>query len=454
MGILDTPVTPASLGVVPKWKPTTAYTAGDKVVSPNGDIVSAITSFTSGASYNAANWNVSASYAGKVTSPFLAGTNYSPAKSYDTTRNIYNLNGANWKYARAAMARARAGAGLCRIGVIGDSIAAGWGATNNAAEAWPQKMREALATQGFPAAGTGDVMTGSRGVWGATNADTRFGGGWTLVASANNTGGFGVLTTANGNTYGFTSDKAGTVIEFTYGTQPGWGTFTAVVKNSAGTTLSTTSYDSNQAVAVRRVTLTGLVLDVGSTIVFTATSTNIICVFSCGVRNTTGVLVTNLGVGSSSTSTWNQFAAPGAGFNAGYTAKGVLAAGVDILLIALGVNDAVHASSGVTPAQYATNLAAIVNELKTATTAVALVHPIPGFPGGTQNLWTSPSSSGYSSATFYQQADALGIPMVDMSDRWQDYNTANATGLMSDQVHPSTAGHQRAGLDVAGLLSA
>jgi hypothetical protein len=48
---------------VPKWKPTTAYAAGDKVLNPNGDVVTAKTSFTSGASYNASNWNLSSAYA-------------------------------------------------------------------------------------------------------------------------------------------------------------------------------------------------------------------------------------------------------------------------------------------------------------------------------------------------------------------------------------------------------
>jgi len=67
--------------VVPKWKATTAYAAGDKVISPNGDIVSAKVAFTSGASYNAANWNTSATYVtqSSVTDP--AGPlalNYAP----------------------------------------------------------------------------------------------------------------------------------------------------------------------------------------------------------------------------------------------------------------------------------------------------------------------------------------------------------------------------------------
>jgi hypothetical protein len=41
---------------VPTWQPTTAYTAGTVVLSPAGYLVQAIGSFTSGASFNAANW--------------------------------------------------------------------------------------------------------------------------------------------------------------------------------------------------------------------------------------------------------------------------------------------------------------------------------------------------------------------------------------------------------------
>jgi len=43
----------------PRWKANTAYAAGVAVLSPAGDIVTAKTGFTSGASYDAANWNLS-----------------------------------------------------------------------------------------------------------------------------------------------------------------------------------------------------------------------------------------------------------------------------------------------------------------------------------------------------------------------------------------------------------
>lgn len=47
---------------VPKWKATTAYVTGDKVVNPSGDIVTAKSNFTSGASYSASNWTGSSTY--------------------------------------------------------------------------------------------------------------------------------------------------------------------------------------------------------------------------------------------------------------------------------------------------------------------------------------------------------------------------------------------------------
>lgn len=46
-------------GLVPVWKATTAYVAGQRAIAPNGDVVSAKVNFTSGAAYDPANWNAS-----------------------------------------------------------------------------------------------------------------------------------------------------------------------------------------------------------------------------------------------------------------------------------------------------------------------------------------------------------------------------------------------------------
>lgn len=44
---------------VPAWAPTTAYVQGQQVLNPSGQVVAAKVAFTSGATYNAANWNAS-----------------------------------------------------------------------------------------------------------------------------------------------------------------------------------------------------------------------------------------------------------------------------------------------------------------------------------------------------------------------------------------------------------
>ncbi|ASN20711.1 polysaccharide deacetylase family protein [Arthrobacter sp. YN] len=48
----------STVQALPRWKANTVYTAGQLVVSPAGDIVSAKVTFTSAAAYDAANWNL------------------------------------------------------------------------------------------------------------------------------------------------------------------------------------------------------------------------------------------------------------------------------------------------------------------------------------------------------------------------------------------------------------
>ncbi|MFE4197360.1 polysaccharide deacetylase family protein [Paenarthrobacter sp. NPDC056912] len=49
----------STAGLVPVFKSSTAYTAGQKVIAPSGDVVAAKVNFTSGASYSISNWNPS-----------------------------------------------------------------------------------------------------------------------------------------------------------------------------------------------------------------------------------------------------------------------------------------------------------------------------------------------------------------------------------------------------------
>jgi parallel beta-helix repeat protein len=46
-----------------RWAPSTAYNLGEQVLSPNNDVVSAVAAHTSGASYTAASWRLSGTFA-------------------------------------------------------------------------------------------------------------------------------------------------------------------------------------------------------------------------------------------------------------------------------------------------------------------------------------------------------------------------------------------------------
>lgn len=49
----------SATGLIPKWKASAAYAAGQMVVAPSGDLVTAKVAFTSGTTYSAANWDLS-----------------------------------------------------------------------------------------------------------------------------------------------------------------------------------------------------------------------------------------------------------------------------------------------------------------------------------------------------------------------------------------------------------
>ena len=62
---VDTSIATHTAGIaatIPRWAPTTFYTLGQQVISPNNDVVSAIAAHTSGGSFTAGNWTLSSTY--------------------------------------------------------------------------------------------------------------------------------------------------------------------------------------------------------------------------------------------------------------------------------------------------------------------------------------------------------------------------------------------------------
>lgn len=86
---------------VPRWAPSTAYIAGQQVVSPNNDVVTANTSFTSGATFSQANWSLSSnSYARGLIARTRSTTNQSGITAAGAPFIVLNIPAVTLKAGR------------------------------------------------------------------------------------------------------------------------------------------------------------------------------------------------------------------------------------------------------------------------------------------------------------------------------------------------------------------
>ncbi|NUS56454.1 MAG: hypothetical protein HOV66_16615, partial [Streptomycetaceae bacterium] len=71
---------------LPRWKASTAYAAGDTVLAPDGSVVKAVASFTSGATYDSTKWTSVAAATGTQAANEMAATYATRA---DTVRQLF-----------------------------------------------------------------------------------------------------------------------------------------------------------------------------------------------------------------------------------------------------------------------------------------------------------------------------------------------------------------------------
>lgn len=81
-----------SAGYVPKWAPNTAYTAGQQVISPTNDIVSAKADMTSGTTFSIANWNKSSTSPAGIISYLVTNANTGAVSTLTVVNNIPSVS--------------------------------------------------------------------------------------------------------------------------------------------------------------------------------------------------------------------------------------------------------------------------------------------------------------------------------------------------------------------------
>jgi lysophospholipase L1-like esterase len=389
------------------WAPNTPYIAGQAVVSPSGDLVTAAAGFTSAVTYNAANWNLSTTYA-------QPGTNAGVP--------FYNVIPANFTHWRKAVAGVRAGLANAKVLCVGDSTTWGVlsGAANPPAASYPAVLTNLLNSYVAPAVG-GLVIPPSN--LSGTDNDSRwvFGTGWAKNSNAWGTGAAIKGSLGATGSLTFTPGINCDTFEIYYLAVAGQGTVNISVDGGAATPINT-----NASSACRKITVTAAA---GSAHVLTFSTVTVNDVFIAGVdaylSTSKTIRVGNAGVPSSTTAGWDQ----DGGYGGAACIKGYAP---DLTIISLGINDA---SASVTEATWQANMQTIITAAL-ASGDVILASPVPSnSTGGNPALEAT-----YQGASLaFAQSNSIGY--FDLFSRFGSWATMNGLGMMGDNLHPNGLGY-------------
>ncbi|TFV82050.1 SGNH/GDSL hydrolase family protein [Microbacterium sp. dk485] len=341
------------------------------------------------------------------------------ATSLDKLRGFYRANASALRRTRANLARAAAGQGWCRLAFLGDSTVAGFGATP--VTSWPVQLRDALNAIGFPANGTGfDPMNKQL-------ADAR----WTLTDWSAFAGTqSSAYTTSTTTPAVFVSDKTGTRVDVYY-LNTG-GAFSVTIDGGTPETVTPTTGNS-----VGVYSKTGLA-NTTHTVSLAKAATLNPQVLGIEVYNTsspTGVRIANVGVSGSKSAEINQTD----WFKHIRFVRDTWQA--DCIFVLCETNDAF---AGIAPATYKANIQAIITACKSGNHDVVLLTAFPAS--------SVPSFTAYTQA-LYELALSNNVPLIDLLERFGDWNTANIYGQMTDAAHPNRIGYRAGAQAVVSLLT-
>lgn len=367
-------------------------------------------------------------------SPLAMGWGAGGGPTFATGTNPSLMGG--WS---AALAKVLAGSADAKVLFIGDSITfGGAGTPGNPTNGYPLRLSERLTALGVPAAGGLGVPP-----WAQTpTTDSRWtvGTGWTT----NGTTGL----TAAGNSYAFSAATSGTLVYADPTIMAdSFDVYFAGINGNANTVTVTATGGTPTVVTlaktpsgVGKVTVTAAAAATTNTVTFTPPGTggtNYILGVEPFLSTSKKIRIGSWGFSGITSVNWTS------GTKTPYgTAEYLTAYAPDLVVVALGVNDAILQSA--TPAQVAANFTTLFGYYPSASWAI-LTYP--------------PSNPGiFSAAVIQQQADNVAAlkathgatrAIFDFYTRAGSYATYNGLGLMADNVHPNNKGYY----DIANFLA-
>lgn len=436
---------------VPRWKATTAYLAGDKVLSPGGDIVSAKANFTSGATYSAANWDLSTSYASTAAVAAKLDT-ATAATTYVSTASTKTVNTKLRPFFAALANRENAPVNIL---IVGDSILEGYGATalkNRAIERAGASLRSRLAI-GAGAQDFGYIPCYYESLYAGASFTTSVARAGTGIDGRRDPSyGLGKRSQrlANGDSLTFTF--TGTAFDYVYTQGPITGVANIVIDGGAPNLVNTVNGAIVSGKTWRSPTLT----DGPHTVIVTRDASGDAETYAEGLawyRNTEtkGLRIWD---GSHAGYQASSFAAGGAWFD---TVKTTAA---DLVVMEFIANET---GAGTPAATYKANLISLQTSIRAQLTALGKVYPIPFvilLPPEQATQGAVSRAAYVAAAQEVADADPYTV-LLNLADKMPTpiSNTPSATaatanlGFYADIIHLSNKGQTFAGDILAELIT-
>lgn len=344
--------------------------------------------------------------------------------NYDPLRHLYLPSTSAAQRVDAKLAAARAGTGTMHVLACGDSEAAGQNATGGVPNSWPLLLRGWISDGGFPVGGSGLAYPGPTN----NTGDPR----WTLDPSWTIPGQLFAAASVSGKVATFVSDEPGTSVDIWFFGNGARGATYTIDGGSPAT------YTPSGASVAEKVTVTGLADAVHTVAITSGSAAGSVYLIGVNCYRTSGIQVHNAGISGSSTTTWLSGSSS---FSGWYGLSHLYTP--DLVVMSFGVNEALN--EGLSVSTYKSQFETLAAKYQAlGANIMMLVEPQPqGVPLAT---W-----QGFAAAQ-YEISETLGARMVDILDRWGDYTTASANGLMSDTIHPNATGYSDEAYAVRQLI--
>ncbi len=353
---------------------------------------------------------------------------------------IYGYDESRLTNLRSGIGRVMAGTGRMKIGFIGNSetLGAYGGAagSSNKANTITAYLRAFLNLQGIPAQ---DDSVWGNGNLTMTDSRTVYGAGWTGVGAANaQVGCQSWGNSTNTNTIAFTPRDANTdTFDVWFIQYASFGVFS--IDDGTHTKTATQSGAGS---------LVKISLGPGDGVVRGANTFNIkrtgagnpityIVGWEAYDSTTPKVALWNWGSSGSTSTDWNNSA------NVWSQIPSFATFAPDHFHAMFTINDA---SAGTANATYQSNLNAILSGAQAVGSITCGCSPY------ASNATVATTTQNSYAQQLFSVAAQLGIPALDLHEKWVSYTSANAQSIMYDATHPNGAGYYKLALSLYDLF--